>query len=343
MPLARIIKAVPVLALWLAVLGGGLLGYAPAAQASTSCSASMSNVSFGSVSPFGGNIDVTATINYSCSITSILSSSKVRACFGIGSGAQGGGALDPRVMTSGVNSLGFNLYKSAARTDIWGSRSNAYGGVEVTLELGALIGSTTQTGSLTVYARVPSGQLTAVPASDYSNSFSGVHTELVYQYNEFLLGLLPTPASCTSGGNGGSSGTFPFTASATVTASCDPVFTIDGIDFGTRGLLASNFDAVAVIHPRCTNTTPYQLGLNDGLYASGSLRRMKSTAGAYVGYQLYRDSGRSQRWGNTQNVDTVAGSGSGSAQNVQVYGRVAPQATPAAGSYTDTVTVTIYY
>jgi len=322
---------------------GGLLGHTPVAQATTTCSASMSNVSFGSVSPFGGNVDVTATINYSCTITSILSSSKVRACFGIGAGAQGGGALDPRIMTSGSNSLGFNLYKSAGRTDIWGSRSNAYGGVEITLELGALIGSSTQNGSLTVYARVPTGQVTAVPATDYGNGFSGVHTELIYQYNEFLLGLLPTPASCTSGGTGGGSGTFPFSVSAQVSASCDPSFSIDSINFGTRGLLSSNFDAVAVIHPRCTNTTPYQLGLNDGLYPSGTLRRMKSPAGAYVGYQLYRDNGRTQRWGNTQNVDTVSGSGSGSAQNVQVYGRVAPQATPAAGAYSDTVTVTIYY
>ncbi|HSW12639.1 MAG TPA: spore coat U domain-containing protein [Solimonas sp.] len=311
-------------------------------QASTTCSASLSNISFGAVNPFGGNVDVTATLNYSCTITSILSSSRVRMCFSIGAGAQGGGNFDPRQMSSGANLMYFNLYKDAGRSLIWGTRSNSYGSVGATLEIGALLGSATGSGSLTVYGRVPSGQTALVPGS-YSNVFSGAHTELIYQYNEFLLGLLGYPASCTSGGNGSGSGSFAFTASAQAQAQCDPSFSTENLDFGTGGLLLANRDATADIHPRCTNTTPYQLGLNNGLNASGSTRRMKSPAGNYISYELYRDSGRSQRWGNTQGTDTVAGTGSGSAQNVTVYGRVAPQATPLAGSYADTVTVTIYY
>lgn len=311
-------------------------------QATTTCSASLSNISFGAVNPFGANVDVTATLNYSCTITSILSSSKVRMCFSIGAGAQGGGNIAPRQMTSGANLLYFNLYKDSGRSLIWGTRSNSYGSVDVALQLGALIGSATASGSLTVYGRVPTGQTTLIPGS-YANAFSGSHTELIYEYNEFLLGLLGFPASCTSGGNGSGSGTFAFNALAQVDAQCDPSFTVDNIDFGTGGLLSTNYDATAIVRPRCTNTTPYQLGLNNGINASGSIRRMKSGAGNYVSYELYRDSGRSQRWGNTQGSDTVAGTGSGGAQNVTIYGRVAPQATPVAGSYADTVTVTIYY
>ncbi|WP_162932265.1 Csu type fimbrial protein [Solimonas sp. K1W22B-7] len=311
-------------------------------QASTTCSASLSNVSFSPVNPFGGNVDVTATLNYSCTITSILSSSRVRMCFSIGAGAQGGGNFAPRQMSSGANLLYFNLYKDSGRSLIWGTRSNSYGSVGATLEIGALLGSATANGSLTVYGRIPSGQTTLVPGS-YSNAFSGAHTELIYQYNEFLLGLLGYPATCTSGGNGSGSGTFAFSALATVSAQCDPSFSVENINFGTGGLLTANYDATAIVSPRCTNTTPYQLGLNNGINASGSIRRMKSAAGNYVSYELYRDNGRSQRWGNTQGTDTVAGTGSGSAQDVTIYGRVAPQATPVAGSYADTVTVTIYY
>lgn len=318
-----------------------LLGALPA-QASTTCSASLSNINFSSVSPFGGDVDVSATLNYSCTITSILSSSRIRMCFSIGAGAQGAGNFDPRQMTSGANLLYFNLYKDSGRSLIWGTRSNSYGSVGATLEIGALLGSATASGSFTVYGRVPSGQTTAVPGS-YSNAFSGSHTELIYQYNEFLLGLLGYPASCTSGGNGSGSGTFAFTAQAQATAQCDPTFAVENIDFGTRGLLTANYDTTALVKPRCTNTTPYQLGLNNGLNASGSTRRMKSAAGNYVSYELYRDNGRSQRWGNTQGADTLAGTGSGSAQNITIYGRVAPQVTPRAGSYSDTVTVTIYY
>jgi len=311
-------------------------------HASTSCSASLSDINFGAVNPFGGNVDVSATLNYSCTITSILSSSRVRMCFSIGAGAQGGGNFDPRQMSSGSDLLSFNLYKDSGRSLIWGTRSNSYGSVDATLEIGALLGSATASGTLTVYGRVPSGQSTSIPGN-YANAFSGSHTELIYQYNEFLFGLLGYPASCTSGGNGSGSGTFAFTAQAQVQAQCDPSFTADDLNFGTGGLLLANLDATTLVRPRCTNTTPYQLGLNDGVNASGATRRMKSSAGNYVSYELYRDSGRSQRWGNTQGSDTVAGTGSGSAQSVTIYGRVAPQATPLAGSYADTVTVTIYY
>lgn len=312
-------------------------------EASTNCSATLTNVQFGAVAPFGGNVDVSATLNYSCTITSILSSSKIRMCFSIGAGVQGGGNFAPRQMTSGANPLSFNLYKDSGHGLIWGTRSNSYGAVEATLQIGALIGSNTANGSLTVYGRVPGGQTALIPGS-YTDVFSGSHTELIYRYNEFLLGLLDFPASCASGGNGGGSGTFAFTALASVAASCDPSFAVNNINFGTRGLLVADFDAMANVSPRCTNTTPYQLGLNNGINASGSIRRMKSSAGSYVSYELYRDSGRSQRWGNTQNVDTVAGSGSGSAQGVPMYGRVPTQSpTPAAGAYSDTVTVTVYY
>ncbi len=40
---------------------------------------------------------------------------------------------------------------------------------------------------------------------------------------------------------------------------------------------------------------------------------------------------------------TVSGTGTGSAQNQTGYGRVPPQATPAAGTYTDTITATVTF
>jgi spore coat protein U-like protein len=312
------------------------------AQASTTCSAVMTNIQFGSSDPFTGWTDVTATINYSCTITSLLSSSKVRMCFSIGSGAQGTGSVYPRQMTSGSNSLLFNLYKDSSYSQIWGTRSDAYDSVNQDMQLGALIGSVTDSGSLTVYGRIPSGQTSVIPGA-YTNSFSGIHTELVYRYNEFLLGLLGFPATCTSGGNGSGSGTFEFTASATVQAQCNPTFSVQNVDFGTHGLLNANIDTTATISPQCTNTTSYQIGLDDGLHASGTTRRMQSGGGQTVSYELYRDAGRSLRWGNTQNTDTLSGTGSGSAQALTVYSRVSAQSTPTAGSYSDTVTVTIYY
>jgi spore coat protein U-like protein len=39
----------------------------------------------------------------------------------------------------------------------------------------------------------------------------------------------------------------------------------------------------------------------------------------------------------------VSGTGIGSSQNYTVYGRVQAQTTPAPGTYTDTITVTVTY
>lgn len=314
-------------------------------EAATSCSASMSGVTFGDVNPFGGNVDVTATLNYSCTSTGLLGlgllGAKVKLCFSIADGLQGSGHVDPRRMTNGANAMSFNLYKDASRSLIWGTRSDAYDSQNRDLQVPVTLGSGSASGSITVYARVPGGQAALIPGS-YANSFAGTETELVYRYNEGLLGLTNYPSSCTSGGTAGSS-SFGFAASASVSATCNPSFAVQDIDFGTHGLLTASIDTTATVSPQCTNTTPYQVGLDNGLYAVGNTRRMRSSGGRHVGYELYRNAGRSQRWGNTPNTDTVAGTGTGSPQSLPIYARVAPQTTPPEGTYSDTVTVTIYY
>ena len=52
---------------------------------------------------------------------------------------------------------------------------------------------------------------------------------------------------------------------------------------------------------------------------------------------------RTQPWGNSSGVITAAGTGSGLAQSLTVYGRVPAQTTPSPGAYTDTVVVTLTY
>ena len=64
---------------------------------------------------------------------------------------------------------------------------------------------------------------------------------------------------------------------------------------------------------------------------------------ATVTYSLYSDSGRTTVWGNTVGTNTVAGVGNGASQSYTVYGRVPAQTTPAAATYTDTITVTVTY
>ncbi|MEC9361710.1 MAG: spore coat protein U domain-containing protein [Pseudomonadota bacterium] len=323
-------------------LAAAALASTPPAFATTTCSASLSNVAFGASDPFNGWADVSATLSYQCQTfgLSLLANAAVRLCLSIGDGAQGDGGITPRRMLSGASALQFNLYSDASRTQVWGTYPGNH--VEVVLQYAVPLLGGSGSGSRTVYARVPANQFSAVPGT-YLNSFSGIDAEARYRYDERLLGSATVPGNCTSAGDGGGTTTFPFDASATVNAACTPGFTVQDVDFGTRGLLATAVDTTATISPRCTNTTPYQIGLDDGLHAVGQQRRMRSLAGRHVGYELYRDAARTQRWGDTPNTDTVGGTGNGSVQSVTVHARVAAQATPPQGVYSDTVTVTIYY
>lgn len=314
------------------------------ARAATTCSASMTDVVFGVSDPFAGWTDVTATINYQCSTTrlALLAMASVRLCFSIGAGGQGLGSILPRRMTSGAAELSFNLFRDPALTQVWPNTRVGAERVQVDLRYPVPVLGGSGSGSLTVFGRIPSGQITARPGV-YSNSFTGVDALMEFRGNEQLLGSPAFPASCTSGGPQSGTSSFPFTATAIVQAACTPNFSVQDLNFGPHGLLSTAIDAVTTVSPQCTNTTSYQIGLDDGQHAIEGGRRMHNGAGQYVTYELYRDSARTQRWGSSPNVDTVVQSGTGGPQPRSIFGRVFPQATPQQGGYSDTVTVTITF
>ncbi len=130
----------------------------------------------------------------------------------------------------------------------------------------------------------------------------------------------------------------------TIQSSCIVTKPTD-MNFGTRGLLGSNFDATTTLSVRCTNTTPYSIGLGVGTGAGATVasRKMTAPSSNTVNYTIYSNSGRTTVWGNTVGTNTVARTGTGAAQSVTLYGRVPAQTTPLAGSYADTVTITVTY
>ena len=85
-------------------------------------------------------------------------------------------------------------------------------------------------------------------------------------------------------------------------------------------------------------------GGNGGTTAS---RKMKLSGGSdLLGYVLFRDSNRSQRWGNTAGVDVFTQSlsvpNNSSAQlNTKIYGRIPAGQDVSKGSYSDTIFVTV--
>ena len=134
-----------------------------------------------------------------------------------------------------------------------------------------------------------------------------------------------------------------FTVTVTLTATCT-INSASALNFGNQGILAANVDQTSTIQVTCSNTTPYNIGLDAGTGSGATVAARKMTNGGNtVTYSLYTDAGRSTVWGNTVGTDTVSATGNGSAQSHTVYGRVPPQATPAAATYTDTITVTVTY
>ena len=134
-----------------------------------------------------------------------------------------------------------------------------------------------------------------------------------------------------------------FNVQVTIAATC-VVTSATNLHFGTQGVLAANVDQRSTINVTCTNTTPYNIGLDKGVNgASVTTRQMKAAGPALINYSLFRDAGRTMNWGQTIGTDTAAGTGTGLAQSVTAYGRIPPQTTPSPGTYNDTIVVTLTY
>ncbi len=135
-----------------------------------------------------------------------------------------------------------------------------------------------------------------------------------------------------------------FQVNLTIQGECK-VQSASNVNFGSHGVIDANVDTTNAIGVQCTNSTPYTVALSAGGGSGATVagRKMTSAANDTVTYALYRDASRTQIWGVTQNVDTASGTGNGGVQTYTAYGRVAAQATPAMGSYSDLVSVTITY
>jgi len=147
-------------------------------------------------------------------------------------------------------------------------------------------------------------------------------------------------APCTAYAAG--SDTDSFEVTATVLASCD--VTADDLAFGNYDPVgAAHLDAETSLSVTCTNGTAYHVGmsLGSGSGASMSERRMTKSGGSQtLSYVLYQDTQRSVLWGNTGG-DRQAGTGDGTPDLIHVYGRVPMQQAAPAGSYSDTIVVTV--
>ncbi|WP_459047479.1 Csu type fimbrial protein [Stenotrophomonas sp. PSU_St99] len=337
------------------LLVAGLLAAAPARATAVCTAIADPTLPFGNVnSNAPGATTGTLNITVSCTTAalSLLATTGVRVCVGIGAGSGGGSSSTWRTMkTSASDTMNFQLYNTSNFSQVTGlTPRGTPPAQELTMTYNVPLltgGSGAQATQL--FAQIPANQVLASGA--YSSTFSGANVVLTWAWNEVLLGTATVPATCNGGATGTNSAgaAFSFTATADVLPQCGSYVTTN-MNFGNvTGSIPANIDQTATLTLTCLKNTAYQVSLNNGQNnpTATSTRRMATTIGAstyYLTYELYRDSTRTQRWGNTLTVDTASGTGTGSAQQLTIYGRVPPvTGQPPAGTYNDVVQVTITY
>ncbi len=143
--------------------------------------------------------------------------------------------------------------------------------------------------------------------------------------------------------------TSTFNVNITIQAQCvvQTAASIGDLAFGNAGVLNANVDSSTTFTVQCTDTTPYEIGLDNGNNFLAGTRRMKNGT-AYVNYDLYQDAARGTPWGDYApgaaiGANAETSTGDGTPQTFTVYGRVPPQTTPAPATYSDVVTITVEY
>lgn len=313
-----------------------VLSLFPGVSHALSCSISgVQPINFGNVNPLSSTgAETSMTFSYSCSkvLTDVLSA--ITLCFNIG--ASSNGQTNPHGMSFAgppASTLNYQLYQNQAHTVIWGNQNQA--GTPPPMAQIALLNLTPVTGSLTVYAKLTTPQITAAPGS-YLDVFNSATASVTTN-----TGLALPPADC---GNG-TGPSFPFNVTAVVTKQCNISF-VNNISIGPVTMNQSNIGSSNTLGVACSNNTPYSIGLspsNGSTTGSGQMKTSGSGSNTdLVLYQLRSTSGQSGTpWGSIT-ANSVNGTGTGSTTAYTVYATV-PNANYAPDNYADTVTINVTY
>jgi spore coat protein U-like protein len=136
--------------------------------------------------------------------------------------------------------------------------------------------------------------------------------------------------------------TSSFTVLASVTANCS--IAAGALAFGPYDPVVTNasadLDVNSTITVACTKGSTGVVGLDNGVNASGTTRRMKAGTN-FLTYEMYNDSGRTTVWNASNTVSYTAASKAST--GLTLYGRVAAGQDVPVGSYSDTVVATITF
>lgn len=109
-------------------------------------------------------------------------------------------------------------------------------------------------------------------------------------------------------------------------------------------------DVAGTLNANCTSGLIYSVEMGPGGSATASSRQMSNAGNGTLklNYELYKDAGRTQPWGGAGYVVGGASALTGQAATgvnipIPIYGRVPGAQAPAAGSFADTVVVSVIY
>ena len=138
-----------------------------------------------------------------------------------------------------------------------------------------------------------------------------------------------------------------------VSGSGEPLGAVDfgTMDFGTaptlfaNGLEAQSMISGSAVQLQCSAGANLNIQVGDGQNASGGMRRL-ADAGNFVQYRLYTQAGGGgieYAVGGAALDLSAAVPGAGGTFNLPIYGLIAPQSGLVAGSYSDTVSITLTF
>lgn len=125
-------------------------------QCASSCTVTnLVSLGFGTVEPFGNNVDASATFSVGCTAPLLAGCTET---YSLLISSSDNGALVPRQMQSSGNLLDYNIYTSALRNTVWGNGAQGTSTVTGSISFPLIFLGGTLSNSHTAFGRAFGGQ-----------------------------------------------------------------------------------------------------------------------------------------------------------------------------------------
>ncbi|MGK3124896.1 spore coat U domain-containing protein [Candidatus Pantoea formicae] len=289
------------------------------------CTGSSSSTALGSISSFtlASTAQVVETgTGFTCSgsALSLLSTNTVTGTISSSANASG---TTPRFYNSSTGSyVPYSICSDSACSTVYNIGSSKTWSSTSLLGLLGLFNASD--GSLPLYLKTTTG--VNVPAGTYTDTLT-----LSWNYSICFVGVLGLCVYTTG------TATSTIQLQFEVTNDC-AIDSAPDVDFGSASLPASFSAVSSTLAVRCTLNAAYSINLASSHASSGDWRQM-SNGDSLLQYQLYQSDGTA--WTASNNLSET---GTGAAQSINYSAKINPdQTNQPAGSYSDTVTVTVTY